>query len=159
MNTSERDPHVTLRAGRGDDAAALSAVAMRSKAYWGYSSAFLDACRDELTVTPELIADSQVTVAEILERVVGFSRVAGAPPSGELAALFVDHDTIGTGVGRRLLEEALSSAAERGFSELTFTADPGAASFYAAHGAETIGRVPSESIAGRELPWMRFTLT
>ena len=53
-----------LRAGRRDDARLLSELALRSKGYWGYDQAFPDACRAELTLTPEDVETRRVTVAE-----------------------------------------------------------------------------------------------
>jgi hypothetical protein len=44
-----------IRAAHGGELEALSALAMRSKAHWGYSAAFMQACRDELTVSAELL--------------------------------------------------------------------------------------------------------
>ena len=46
-----------------DEAAALSGLALRSKGYWGYDAAFLDACRAELTLTPD-----QAAAARVVER-------------------------------------------------------------------------------------------
>ena len=53
-----------IRRARGREAAALSALAMRSKAHWGYDAAFMAACRAELTLTPEGIAARPVFVCE-----------------------------------------------------------------------------------------------
>src|SRR3546814_14021028 len=39
----------TLRLAKSSECGSLSALALRSKAYWGYDSAFLQACRDDLT--------------------------------------------------------------------------------------------------------------
>jgi len=46
---------IHVRAARLDDASDLSALAWRSKAYWGYEQSFLNACRDELTYSDEQI--------------------------------------------------------------------------------------------------------
>ena len=43
---------VTLREGRGSEAAVLSRLAIHSKAYWDYSDDFLAACCEELKVDP-----------------------------------------------------------------------------------------------------------
>ena len=75
----------------------LSALAMRSKAVWGYSSEFLAACRAELTYTTAQCGGERMWVAVAEGTVVGFSHLQGEPPRGELAALFVDPATIGCG--------------------------------------------------------------
>src|SRR5688500_6000127 len=90
---------VRVRAARADEAEALSALALRSKAYWGYDAAFMARCRDELTVRPDDMELRRVHVAEVGGRVVGFVTVEGQPPEGEIGALFVDPDVIGSSVG------------------------------------------------------------
>jgi hypothetical protein len=75
-----------LRPGREEEARLLSELALRSKGHWGYDQAFLDACRAELTLTPEDVLAHRVTVAERDGRVVGFYALAGTPPMGTLEA-------------------------------------------------------------------------
>jgi hypothetical protein len=41
---------LVIRAARPDEAAALTDLAMRSKAYWGYGASFLARCRAALEV-------------------------------------------------------------------------------------------------------------
>jgi hypothetical protein len=71
------DRVVELADGRADEAGALSDLSLRSKAHWGYGAAFLEACRDELTLTPEQAARTRV-VRDSAGTVMGFHR-AGAP--------------------------------------------------------------------------------
>ncbi len=143
----------TLRPGRPGDEPVLSQLALRSKGHWGYPPEFLEACRAELTVRPEQLAD--VVVAEVDGVVAGFRLLAGA----ELDALFVDPPFIGAGIGGTLLTEVLATARERGIPAVRLDADPGAEPFYAKYGARTVGVTPSGSIPGRELPRMEFDLT
>ncbi|MGH7506358.1 MAG: hypothetical protein ACRELX_11935, partial [Longimicrobiales bacterium] len=42
----------TIRDARSDDAGRLTALALRSKAVWGYDAVFMERCRPLLTVTP-----------------------------------------------------------------------------------------------------------
>jgi GNAT superfamily N-acetyltransferase/surface polysaccharide O-acyltransferase-like enzyme len=146
-----------LRAGRGDEAQLLSDLALRSKGHWG-DQAFLDACRAELTLTPEEVHSQRVTVAERDGQIVGFYALAGDPPEGTLADLFVASDHIGTGVGRMLWRHAVLVADRLGFERLTLEPDPGAERFYLAMGAHRVGSVPSGSIPGRFLPLLEFHL-
>ena len=145
--------------GRPAEAAALSALALRSKGYWGYDVAFLDACRAELTLTPDQAAAARV-VRGADGTVRGFHLLGpdpdGDPGSGELLMLFVDPTEIGRGIGRALLEDAVRYAARRGCSTLRVESDPGAEAFYVAHGARRVGTVPSGSVPGRELPLLEL---
>lgn len=147
-----------IRPAHPAEAEALTELALRSKSLWGYDDAFLAACRDELTVSEDECAAGAVRVAQEGGDLTGFHTVRGAPPHGELAALFVDLQAIGHGIGGLLLRDALGHARVRGFATLTLGADPGAESFYLHHGAVRIGDTPSGSIPGRMLPRLRFEL-
>jgi GNAT superfamily N-acetyltransferase len=146
-----------IRPARAGEARCLSDLALRSKGHWGYDETFLEACRAELTYTEAQVRAGDVVVAAGPDdRPMGFYRVHGEPPDGELAALFVDPVRIGTGVGGALLRHALDAAEEAGFDSLWLDADPGAESFYTHAGATTVGYSTSGSIPGRRLPRMRF---
>lgn len=147
-----------IRAARADEAAVLSALAMRSKAYWGYDAEFMAACRDELTLTAAQIPARRTAVAERDGRLLGFVTLEGEPPGGELGMLFVEPDAIGQGVGRRLFEHAVAVARRSGFTRLTIEADPYAEPFYLAMGAVRSGTIPSGSVPGRVLPLLTFSL-
>ncbi|MFJ3792106.1 GNAT family N-acetyltransferase [Kitasatospora sp. NPDC090091] len=147
-----------IRPARPEEAALLSAIALRSKAYWGYDEAFMAACREELTLDPAAIERRRTAVAEADGRVLGFVTLVGAPPQGELGMLFVDPDSIGRGVGRRLVDHVRERAGVLGFRRLTIDADPNAEPFYLAMGATRIGTTPSESIPGRELPLLALEI-
>jgi GNAT superfamily N-acetyltransferase len=133
--TKPTEDRVTLRAARPDEAALLSALALRSKAHWGYDEAFLEACRAELTIGPEDVEARRTTVAISDGVVVGFSSLEGAPPVGEVGALFVDPPAIGSGVGRLLWRHLALCARRDGFVSLTIDADPDACGFYLRMGA------------------------
>ena len=140
------------------EAAALSALAVRSKAHWGYDEAFLDACRDELATAAEECDGIHVQVAERDGALIGYYKLAGQPPVGELADLFIDPSAIGAGVGSRLLRHALDLARRLGLHILTIDADPNAEAFYRRAGAVRVGSVASGSIPGRELPRLELRL-
>jgi GNAT superfamily N-acetyltransferase len=149
---------VIIRAATPDEADMLSELAVRSKGHWGYDDAFLDACRAELAVAPNACDGEHVLVAVQHGAVAGFAEIAGSPPKGELAALFVDPVFIGGGVGTRLLAAAVSRAAAMGFESLVIDADPEAEGFYLSAGAVRTGEVASGSIPGRTLPRLELAV-
>ncbi|CAK7283723.1 GNAT family N-acetyltransferase [Streptomyces sp. RM1] len=149
---------VLIRPARAAEADALTDLALRSKAHWGYDARFLEACRAELTVAAHEVVRRRATVADRGGRIMGFVTLEGEPPTGVVGMMFVEPRAIGQGIGRLLFERAVAAARDLGFTRLTIDADPHAEPFYRAMGAVRTGTVPSGSIAGRVLPRMVVTI-
>ncbi len=151
---------VFLRAARPEDASTLTALALRSKAYWGYDDAFMKACVAELTITPERIAEEDMTVAEAGGVIAGMVSLAAGdtPDVRELEDMFVDTPFIGTGLGARLMAHAEETARAQGAAHIDVDADPNAQGFYERCGYKLTGSSPSASIPGRTLPRLRLDL-
>lgn len=66
-----------IRAAQSAEAGLLSAIAVRSKAHWGYSEEFMASCRDELTVTAEFIETNPAFVCEYDGVVIGYYTLEG----------------------------------------------------------------------------------
>lgn len=147
---------LTLRAARVSEADELTELCLRSKATWGYDAAFMAACRGELAMTPAKIEESCVQVAELDGRLAGVARVIFGEGTAELAALFVEPEMQGSGVGRALFDWAAAECRAHGIATMVIEADPGAAPFYRRMGARDAGMVPSGSIPGRVLPRLEF---
>lgn len=143
-----------IRDADPSDCATLSALAMLSKAYWGYDEAFMDACRAELTVRPADLETMRVRVFDDGE-IVGFHGVHG----NDLEWMFVAPAAIGCGIGVLLWADACKIAAEQGVEVLRIESDPNAAGFYERMGAERVGEVPSAFVPGRELPLLEFAVS
>ncbi len=134
---------LSLRAADPSEAELLTALARRSKAYWGYSQEFMSVCEAELTYTPELIGSPRhhFLIAETAGICVGFYTLLQLTQDDtELEALFVEPEYIGLGYGRELIEHAKVVAAASGASRLIIQSDPNAAPFYEAAGAVVTGR-------------------
>ncbi len=148
-----------IRAAKPAEGPALSELALRSKAHWGYPKPFMDACRAELSVGAADIRTLPVFVLECGSRVTGFYGLEPLEPGCvELAWLFVEPDAIGTGCGAMLIAHARKSAARLGYERMLVQGDPHAAGFYLAAGARPAGDKPSASIPGRTLPLFEFLL-
>ena len=148
-------PPYRIRAAMPSDAAALSELAVRSKAHWGYSTDFLNACRAELAVDPARIGspDYRCFVAHLENTTVGYYALETLSDDiYELDALFVEPRFIGKGAGRELMQHALDVLRELHAVRLVIQGDPNAHDFYLAAGARHIGSRASGSIPGRELP-------
>lgn len=149
---------IVVRAARPEEVSALTELAMRSKASWGYDAAFMAACREELTFTPEKMAAWTVWVAELDGRLAGMAALSLDGDVAELEDFFVEPELQGRGVGRALMDTFLAEARFRGARTAGLDADPFAEPIYARLGFTTVGRSPSASIPGRWLPRMQMRL-
>jgi GNAT superfamily N-acetyltransferase len=151
--------NVTIRPATPDEAALLSDLAFRSKAYWDYDPVFLAACRPAMRLTPEYVAKREVYLLEADGSVIGFySLCALSNETVDLDNLFVEPDAIGQGFGKRLWQHAVATARQLGFTTLRIESDPNAEPFYLAMGAYRVGSVPSSVWPGRQLPVLHFSV-
>ena len=151
-------PEPRIRRAHPDEADALSALAVRSKAHWGYDAAFLERVRDAMTLRPDDVERHEVWVLEASSGApIGYHRVIPGDPA-ELEDLWVEPAAIGSGGGRLLFEHAVEIARGSGASALEIDADPHAQGFYERMGALRIGETQSTLIPGRILPRMRVGL-
>jgi N-acetylglutamate synthase-like GNAT family acetyltransferase len=141
-----------------EEAPMLSALALRSKAFWGYDAAFMEACQVPLTVEADAISKFPFYVLDEDHRITGFYGLSGRPPRGEVEFLFVDPTSVRCGRGRRLARHFLALARRMGFEEMDVSADPFAEGFYLAMGAVRIGDAPSDAVPNRLIPRLRFSL-
>jgi N-acetylglutamate synthase-like GNAT family acetyltransferase len=152
----------TIRVARAGEAGLLSELALRSKAHWGYSPEFIEACRAELSYREEQLQSKHMRffVLESTEIVIGFYALTlQSGRAAELEALFVEPRFIGKGFGRVLIEDAKSVAATLGAASLIIQGDPNAERFYLAAGGVLSGTRESASIPGRFLPTFEISLT
>lgn len=149
---------MVIRRAKPEEADELSALAMRSKAYWGYDTSFMEACREALTVTKIKIAQHDVFLAEEGSAVAGFYCLMADGETGILDDMFIDPAFIGKGCGRLLWESMVKMAAALGLGEVTIDAEPSAEGFYRKMGAVRIGDVESTVFKERKLPLMKITI-
>jgi GNAT superfamily N-acetyltransferase len=149
--------HVTaVRAALPSEAPALTALAIRSKAHWGYDAAFMERAAEDLEITPGLIEGATVFVAESGADVLGFYVLAVADGVPMLRDLWVEPAAIGTGVGAGLWAHMLEQARRLGYRTLRIQSEPNAEGFYVKMGARRVGSVESTVVKGRMLPLMEF---
>ncbi|MEL7084008.1 MAG: GNAT family N-acetyltransferase [Cyanobacteria bacterium J06597_1] len=146
---------IRLRPATVDEAGLLSSLALRSKAYWGYSTTFVEACATELQVDRHHLTGSlfRCTVAELEQEIAGYYVLEKCSLSEwELDAFFIDPPHIAQGIGCQLIEHAKSTAASLGGSRILIQSDPNAAGFYRKAGGRLLDTRESDSIPGRYLP-------
>ena len=149
-----------IRQARHDECGALTEIAMRSKAHWGYSAEFMANVRADLEVRPEkFMPGFHVYVLETEHEMIGFYSLR--PENAEsviLEDLFIEPQHIGHGYGKRMWEHSLAVARSLGYRKLTLISDPYAEAFYSQQGAVRIGETESNALAGRMLPVMEYVL-
>jgi len=143
-----------------EDANELSELALKSKAYWGYSDDQIESWRTDLTVTEEMF--DKWTVFKYMEEteIVGFCilNLHKDSPKATLEFLFVLPKYIGKRIGARLLRHAVYLASSENRKVMNLEADPYAEPFYTKHGFQIIGKTKS-SIPNRFLPIMEKELS
>jgi N-acetylglutamate synthase-like GNAT family acetyltransferase len=147
-----------VRQARVDECPALTELAMRSKAYWGYDATFMANVRADLEVIPsKFMPDFHVYILETDKEMIGFYSLR--PMDAEtvtLEDLFIEPEHIGSGYGKQLWDHSLRVAQSIGYRKLTLISDPYAELFYASRGAVRIGEIESNALAGRMLPVMEY---
>jgi len=148
----------TMKISELDD---VSNLAMESKAFWGYSSDFMEACRSELTITQSKFNDPDFHfyVFDNGNELTGYYALKYlSKDKFELDALFIKPSHIGKGIGKQLIKHAINKLEKLKAKTLFIMSDPHAEPFYASMGAKVIGQEPSGSIPGRNLPLMEINL-
>ena len=146
-----------IRSARADEAVALSELAMRSKASWGYSHALMESFRAELTLSA--VDLEHVIVIDIDGATGGFYSLQPVSKTrAELGHLFVEPTLQRRGLGRLMIADALERARARGFRSLEIQGDPHATRFYEQLGATRVGERESESVPGRMLPLLEMAV-
>jgi GNAT superfamily N-acetyltransferase len=148
----------TIRPAHIHEISILTALTLRSKAYWGYDEEFMRRCTDDLTITAEKVPDTFVVDDRGFPVGVCEVRVFPDENRAEVINLFVAPDAMGHGIGRALWNHAVEIARTANVAYLDLVADPNAVSFYEHMGAVIIDEVASGCIEGRMLPFMRATL-
>jgi N-acetylglutamate synthase-like GNAT family acetyltransferase len=151
-----QDPLI-VRPARASEARDLTALAVRSKAHWGYPETLLALWHSDLALTAELITEESVHVAERAGETVGVVAVSVDGGIAEIEGLWVEPSAMGDGVGRVLFTKAVETARGLGARTLVIVADPNAEKFYLRMGARRTGTVSSRP-AGRVLPRLELSL-
>ena len=138
------------------DAEKLTQIALKSKAYWGYTKEQLESWADVLTITSDYLSKNSAFVYKVEGKIVGFYIIEMLNMTTiSLEFLFVLPDCIGKGIGHELILHAIENARNKKGYVLNTIADPNAESFYIKYGFQTIFKKES-SIPGRFLPEMEI---
>lgn len=134
------------------DLPVLNAIAMASKAHWGYPDEWLELWRDDLTLSEKDLAQFDVYKLLHKAKLIGWCAIIDGEMY-EVEHLWLLPVWIGKGLGRVLLEAALQRSVLEN-KDIVLVADPNSQAFYEALGFEVIGQVKSQP-GDRWLPRMR----
>ncbi|WP_282071427.1 GNAT family N-acetyltransferase [Polaribacter atrinae] len=140
------------------EAEQLTHIALKSKAFWGYSSDLIEGWRADLTVTSKTIQTCNVYKFMVDDVAVGFY-VLNNPKEEivKLEMLFVLPKFIRKGIGKKLLIHALEKAIVSNAKTIELVADPNAIPFYTSQGFVEKEQIGS-AIFGRFLSLMQKDL-
>ena len=134
---------MNIRPAQEHEAEALSALALKAKAYWGYSADTIESWRQDLSVSSDTITSRPTFVAAVGDEIAGFYSLVPSTQSWKLDHLWVLPQFMDRGIGRALVVHALETAVRGGAPCVTIDADPNAESFYLTCGADRCGEVPA----------------
>jgi predicted N-acetyltransferase YhbS len=132
-----------IRRAQPADAAELTALAMRSKASWGYPAEWVDAWIPDLTITAEYLTTNRTYVAEHEGRIYGVIVLQEHPTHWSLEHLWIEPTSQRQGIGRGLVAHALSVSHSIHPARVMVIADPNAEPFYRRLGAIRVGSHPA----------------
>jgi len=145
-------PSLRFRQAQVADVPTLSQLVRESMTVWPYTARQLSAWHDSLAIESSDVMDLQV--AEMDGQIVGFFGLSLKLGGWRLEHMWVARHLVGQGVGRVLMQRCLAVASSLGIAEVLIYAEPGAAAFYRAMGAEHLGfiRAPVIEQPDRVLP-------
>ena len=139
------------------DAKAITELTLRSKNYWNYGEAQIEAWYEELEVSEAFIHSNAVYKLLAHDKIAGFYAYTLESHSAVLEFLFIAPEYIGKGIGKALMNHFLQEMHLHKVSVITLDADRHAEGFYQKFGFVTVEQRPS-TIAGRYLPIMQLDL-
>lgn len=138
-----------------NEANELSHIALISKATWDYSEEFIQACKEDLTITDDYIVNNYVYVLESEGIKIGFFSFQRKEEDA-LDFLYLHPNYKGKGYGKLLWQSVVEKAVELGMKCFTIDSDPNAKGYYMKMGAKLIGEAPSTVFKDRLLPLLRY---
>jgi ribosomal protein S18 acetylase RimI-like enzyme len=149
-----------IRRARPAEAEELSQLARAAKASWGYAAEWLEAWREELTITEDYVTRHQVFVADTGDGLAGVAALERARGEAVLEHVWIAPSHQRQGIGEALVRHALARASEAGVRIVRVTSDPQALGFYERLGGRVIGSTPApmSGMPERVLPILELCL-
>lgn len=133
-----------IRRAKPQDAEKLSQIALAAKSYWNYPERLLVLWKKALTVTQEIILESEVYKLTRNGDIIGFYELIMTENSAGLEHLWINPEHVRSGIGGKLFAHDLERSASLKAKTLNIKSDPKAEGFYKKMGAKRIGEEVSE---------------
>ena len=147
---------MTIEKAIASDSNVLTELTKKSKDYWGYGTAQIQAWEEALTVSKAYIEAKEVYKLIDGEVIIGYyAYFHEDTETARLDNLFILPEYIGKGLGKLLLGDFLERIRKDGIHTVTVHSDPNAEGFYKAFGFKTVGQKET-SIKDRYLPVMEL---
>lgn len=145
-----------IRRATADDADALSDLAHRAKAHWGYPATWMREWDAQLTIIPGYLEMHDVWVSEEDGGIVGMCALEDRKDHWNMEHVWVDPARHRRGVGRALVLHALEEARRRHDGVVELLSDPFASGFYERLGARRAGEVPAPMPGAKDRTLPRY---
>lgn len=136
----------------------LTDIAVRSEAYWGYDSTFMENFKSLYKVTGEFISNNPTFVLEEDDSIIGFYGILIGEKETSLEYLYIEPESIGKGYGKILWDHMVNTCKNQGIKEIVLVTSPQAKEFYTKMGAVQSGEVESIVMKGRKIPRLVYTI-
>lgn len=148
---------LTVRRATAGESKALTDIACRSEAYWGYDPVFIERFECVYQVTEKFINENPTFLMQQDSEIVAFYGLLMGPEVS-LEYFFVEPRYIGKGYGRLLWKHLVERCKELGIGEFHIVTSPQAKEFYVKMGAVPRGEVESLLRKGRMVPLLAYTV-
>ncbi|AOY74908.1 GNAT family N-acetyltransferase [Clostridium formicaceticum] len=143
---------VKIRRAEAFESEALTNIAARSEAYWGYDSTFMKNFKRLYRVTEKFIIDNPTYAIVEGKEIIGFYGILSTETETSLEFLYIEPTFIGKGYGKLLWTHMVSICRCHGIKEIALVTSPQAKEFYSKMGAKYIGDVDSIVAENKKVP-------
>lgn len=147
-----------IRRAKICEAKILTDLLVRSEAYWGYDSTFMENFKSLYRVTEQFINNNETFIIEENEDIIGFYALLIDEKETSLEYLYIETICIGKGYGKLLWEHMIEICKNWGIKEITLVTSPQVQEFYIKMGAVQIGEVDSLVIKDRKIPKLLYKI-
>lgn len=149
---------LNIRRAKADEYEILTDIAIKSEAYWGYDSDYMEKFKSIYNVSEEFIKNNPTVLIEEDNSIIGFYSLICKDNETSLEYFFIEPKHIGKGYGKLLWSYLVSDCKNLGIKDFDIVTSPQAKEFYVKMGAIPCGEVESLLKKGRIIPQLIYTV-